>query len=446
MSDFREQLRQSRVLVVDDEVFNVELLVAILDEAGYTNVRSTTDPRQVTALHQECDFHLILLDLRMPFLDGFQVMEQLAKVTDDDYLPVLVISSLSDTETRLRALEAGAKDFVTKPFNQAEVLNRIRNMLEVRLLFDERRRRANLLEAEVNERTRELHEEIVERRNAQKELANANDRLTEALNERTDTLTQEIVERKATEKSLLLALQHAEEASRAKTEFLGNMSHELRTPLTIINASSEILNAEMFGPLGSPSYVDYAKNIHEAGEHLLQLINDLLDISQIETGRLDLGEDEVDAESTIAFCCNLIEGRAREAGLRLEVEAPGNLARFRGDDLRIRQVVLNLLSNAIKFTPKGGTITLKGTMDDEGHVVFAVADTGIGIARENQKPVLETFAQVENAYSRHHQGSGIGLPLSKRLVELHGGTMELESELGVGTTVTVRFPRERVVS
>ena len=260
---------------------------------------------------------------------------------------------------------------------------------------------------------------------------------------RTHCILTDITERRRFEKDLFEAKEQAEFANRSKTEFLANMSHELRTPLTIINGASEILSTEMFGPIDNPSYLDYAKNIRDAGEHLLRLINDILNISQIEMGRFELDEDHMELNAIIASCHNLFESRAQEAGLSLTKEVKEKLPALRGDELRIKQVVLNLLSNAVKFTPDGGTVTLRTETGDDGRVMFSVSDTGIGIAAKDISSALDTFGQVEQGYSRNYQGAGIGLPLSKKLIELHGGTLMLESELGIGTTVTVRFPPER---
>ena len=445
MSGIGEQLKHARILVVDDDSSLVELLVLTLEEAGYTNVRSTTDPRRVKALHQEHDFHLILLDVNMPHLDGFQVMEQLAEVAGDDYLPVLMLTALLDTETRLRALDEGAKDFVTKPFNHVEVLNRIGNMLEVRLLYDERRLRADTLETEVRERTRELRGEVSERKRAEEKLEEARDSLTETLFERTEALSQEIEERKNSEKVLLLALQQAETSSYAKTRFLANMSHELRTPLNSVIGFSHMLESEAFGSLGSEKNKEYVSNIKDSGSHLLRLIANILDISRIEAGGKELADQRVDLGETIAASVTMMKAQAAGAGITLSMELPDGGSRLRGDPTALKQVLLNLLSNAVKFTPAGGRVLVQVAVDNDGETVVTVADTGVGIAAENIPKVVEPFAQVGDIMTRKHEGVGLGLALAKSLTELHGGTLGIDSEVGSGTTITVRFPPERTL-
>ena len=248
---------------------------------------------------------------------------------------------------------------------------------------------------------------------------------------------------KQAENELRSATETAEFANRAKTEFLANMSHELRTPLNTISGGSQILAAEMFGPIDIPKYREYARDISDASEHLVGLINDLLDISRIETGQFELKEENLDVAGMVSSCHTLIKGSSDKAGLELRLEIENDLPPLRGDELRIKQVLLNLLSNAVKFTPRGGTVTLKATTGGEGHLVLAVADTGIGIASEDIGPAMNTLGKTGDPFTRDVQGAGLGLPLSKRLVELHGGTMELASEPGVGTTATVRFPEER---
>ena len=244
---------------------------------------------------------------------------------------------------------------------------------------------------------------------------------------------------------LSAALDQADDASRAKSEFLTSMSHELRTPLNAIIGFSEILSTEALGPIGSDRYRDYASDIHESGHHLLALINDVLDLAKIESGQDELHEENIDIPQVTRSIIRLIGQRAEKSGVNLKLELSDPLPGLRGDERRLKQILVNLLSNAVKFTEAGGTVTLKIWCREDSGLVFQVIDTGIGIAREDIPKVLSQFGQIESSVSRRHVGTGLGLPLAKSLVELHGGSLDLQSEVGVGTTVTVRFPAERTV-
>ena len=234
----------------------------------------------------------------------------------------------------------------------------------------------------------------------------------------------------------------AEVANRSKSEFLANMSHELRTPLNAILGFSESMASAVFGPL-SERYRAYAGDIHGAGSHLLEILNEILDLSKIEAGRLDLLDERIAIQELFDGCRRILIDRVAAAGLTLEF-APTEL-RLRGDELRIKQVLLNLISNAIKFTPAGGRITMAATLTSRGEVRIIVKDTGIGIAAADIPRALEPFGQVTSVQRRDHQGTGLGLPLARRLVELHGGRLLLDSALNEGTTVTLTFPPSRTV-
>ncbi len=230
----------------------------------------------------------------------------------------------------------------------------------------------------------------------------------------------------------------AESANRSKSEFLANMSHELRTPLNAIIGFSEMMETGMFGPLGSPKYTEYAHDIRSSGQHLLELINDILDMSKIEAGRMTLEKQPTDLGTVIEESLRLVSGRAEIASVKI-VNEVGALPSVDADKRAIKQVLLNLLSNAIKFTPAGGTITMRGGADGR-FVSLAVEDTGIGIPAHALPKIGRPFEQVESQHSKKHKGTGLGLALSRSLVELHGGSLTIASTEGVGTRVTFTLP------
>ena len=281
---------------------------------------------------------------------------------------------------------------------------------------------------------------------AEAEARRLNETLEERVTQRTAKLRQEVVWRVRAEEELRAAKEEAELANRAKSEFLANMSHELRTPLNAVIGFSEMIRGEMFGAIGNAKYVEYATDIADSGKHLLDLITDILDLSKIEAGKLELCEDEVDVARVIDACLTLVKERAGSGGLTLKCEIPPELPALRADERKLKQILLNLLSNAVKFTPEGGTVTLAVAVESSDAIVIQVIDTGIGIAPEDIATVMSPFGQVDSALSREFDGTGLGLPLTKALVELHGATFELESEVGVGTTATVRFPLGRLDS
>jgi signal transduction histidine kinase len=243
--------------------------------------------------------------------------------------------------------------------------------------------------------------------------------------------------------SLRDAKQRAEAANRAKSEFLANMSHELRTPLNAILGFSDIIRQRLFGDDAVERYANYAGDIHGAGSHLLGIINDILDLSKIEAGRVVLDERDCALDSIVEDARTLVGDRWR--GIDFRIELPRPPLRLRLDDRKFAQVLVNLLSNAFKFTPQGGHVTLGAQLQSDGSAAITVKDTGIGIAEEDIETVLSPFGQVESAFSRRHHGTGLGLPLAKSLIELHGGTLRLESTEGTGTTVTILLPAARVL-
>jgi signal transduction histidine kinase len=247
----------------------------------------------------------------------------------------------------------------------------------------------------------------------------------------------------ATTAELTTALEAADAGDRAKSQFLATMSHELRTPLNAIIGFAEFLGTDLCGSL-TPKQRGYVGDIHHAGRHLLDLVNDVLDLSRIDARQLVLDEEVVDVEETIAGALAMVSLRAAEVGIALRSTVAPGLPPVRADARRLRQILLNLLSNAVKFTPKDGAITLSAERRG-GDLAIVVADTGIGMAPEHIGIALARFGQVDNRLARRYEGTGLGLPLVKRLVELHGGKLTIDSALGSGTTVTALLPAERVL-
>jgi PAS domain S-box-containing protein len=247
------------------------------------------------------------------------------------------------------------------------------------------------------------------------------------------------------EEHLKVAKEMAESESRAKSDFLANMSHELRTPLNAIIGFAEIMQMELLGPVGNEQYLGYVRDIADSARHLLGLINDVLDVSKIEAGKADLIEQEVDLHRAVDSVARLMRERALRAQVELETDVPESLPPLLADDRKVKQILINLLSNAVKFTPAGGRVRVAARLDARGDLVVVVSDTGIGIAPDDIRRVMEPFGQAESDMHRRHDGTGLGLPLTRGLVELHGGAMTLDSAPGTGTTVTVRFPAARVI-
>jgi PAS domain S-box-containing protein len=258
-------------------------------------------------------------------------------------------------------------------------------------------------------------------------------------------VSEEITERKRIESDLLMAKEEAEYANKTKDRFLANMSHELRTPLNAIIGFAEMMHAEAFGPLGTDKYREYTDDILGSGRHILGMLTDVLDITKIESGSLELVEREFDVERTLVPCMRMSQKRADSASVSLSLEVLEHLPHLKADQQRIKQIVLNLLSNAIKFTPEGGRVVVRAETDDEGGIWIQVVDTGVGMAMVDIPKVLEPFEQIGDIITRSHEGSGLGLAIVRSLVDRHGGVLEINSEVGKGTTVTIRFPPERTI-
>jgi two-component system cell cycle sensor histidine kinase PleC len=257
-------------------------------------------------------------------------------------------------------------------------------------------------------------------------------------------ICQDVTEQRRMQAKLREARDAAQAADRAKSTFLACMSHELRTPLNAIIGFSDLLRTEIFGPLGSDQYLGYAADINQSGHHLLELVNDLLDMARVEAGMVDLQEETIDVAMLIHEAVNLARGSVPGTTHKFDVRLPEATPLLLADRRRMKQALINLIGNAVKFTPGGGRIRV-AVGGDEQHMSIAISDTGIGIPPEKICDLGQPFSQIESTASRRYQGSGMGLFITKALVERHGGDLEIESRLGEGTTVTISLPADRLM-
>jgi signal transduction histidine kinase len=387
------------LLFVDDDPILCEFAqVHLASEKGRVSVAADGEQALTHIREQGCD--LVLLDLEMPRLDGFGVLEALRADPATSRLPVIVITGREDVVAIDRAFAKGASSFIVKPINW--------RLLNYQIRFVNRAHRA---ERQLLDRVAEVE------------------------------LTQRELERTSSE--LIEASRGAEKASEAKSQFLAAISHELRTPLNAIIGFAEMLTAQALGPIGNERYCRYAQDIRDSGAHLLAMINDILELSRIDADQATLHEEEFDPADVIAEALRMVEPQAEAAGLSLSTVIAPNLPRLTADRRLVRQVLVNLLANAVRFTQAGGAVSVHG-FSRGAELCMEVHDTGIGIAAEDIPRALERFSQVDARLSRKYDGAGLGLSMAKQFMELHGGTLELESTPGAGTQVRIAFPPSRL--
>ena len=382
-AESRPQPAQTLLIVDDDPVIR-SLMRDTLEDEGFTVVEAENGVEASEYCAKNVPA-LLVVDAVMPVMDGFELCRELRRQTRTAQVPILMATGLDDPDSIARAYEVGATDFIGKPLNWLMLTQRIYYVLRAAAAFDELREN---------------------------------------------------------QARLIAAKEAAETANKAKSEFLANMSHELRTPLNAIIGFASIMEGAIRGPIGEP-YVNDAKIIADSGRHLLAIINDILDIAKAEAQTLDLLEDLVDIGETVRFSATIVSDMATGNDVTCSYKVDDGLPVFWGDAKKLRQVLINLVSNAIKFTPEGGSVTLTAQRTTDGGAAIHVADTGIGIAPENMAVALAPFGQVDGSLARKYDGVGLGLPLSKKLVEMHGGSLDIASVLGKGTTVTVRLPASR---
>jgi signal transduction histidine kinase len=372
-----------RILLIEDSLADARLTTELLREAG---AAGAFDIHHVACLETGLE-RLATEEFSVVLLDlslpDAHGMETIQRLRSrHPAVPVIVLSGLDDESAAVQALQEGAQDYLVKGQGDGHLMSRA---------------------------------------------------------------IRYAVERKRAEALLIEAKESAEGASRAKSEFLANMSHELRTPLNAIIGFSEILQMETLGPLGSPAYRGYVRDIHDSGVHLLAIINDILDLSKIEVGQLRLNEVSIEVGTVIETCTRIVRDRATTAGLALLTDIGNDLPLLHADERMTKQVLLNLLSNAIKFTPEGGRVCVTAATGAADDVFIRVEDSGIGMDAADVPRALQPFMQIDNSLQRKYSGTGLGLPLARSMMEQHGGSLEIRSAVGIGTTITVRFPPERSI-
>jgi signal transduction histidine kinase len=391
----------ARVLIADDDPLMLELGRRFLERAGYREIGTESDPRRVVAQCRSFRPDVVLLDLQMPGLDGFEVMAAIEAAELDPKPAIIIVTAEHDAAIRTEAYERGARDYVEKPFKPRELVARVGSAADaVRL--------TQRLEAAVAARTARLEAALGVLRQAEAELANQ------------------------------LARSQAE--SRLQSQLLAETVHELRTPLNAILGYAEVIAEQRLGPAGEPRYADYAAHVHQAGRHLLTLVDGLLDLARAQTGEERLELAHVDVRAVMTESAAMLRAQADAQGVMLDLRLDPALGALRTDGTKLRQIILNLGANAVKYTPRGGRVTIEARPDnDQGVVVLVVRDTGIGIAPAQLDLVLQPFGRTPEAKAIA-QGHGLGLPLTRRYVEMLGGTLDIASVPDKGTVVTVRLP------
>ena len=398
----KQIIQNSKILIVDDQEANVELLRQILQHHGFVCIHSLTDPRRVVPLFNEIDPDLVLLDLRMPHIDGLSLFKQLRDLIPEDALPPFLVltADLSD-RSKQAALALGAKDFLTKPFDRLEVVLRSYNLLETRFLHLELQRHNRTLEEKVRERTSALEA-------IQKELVRKN-------------------------QELLLALTKASEAADFKNRFLQNINHEIRTPINGILGMINVLS-DSEDNAGRRQDIEMLKS---SADWLVTLMNDILDISALEAGAMRSECRSFDLPLLLEEVSSVYRSRVETKGLKFVTTVSPNIPRFAGGDpVRLRQVLDQLLRNAVKFTESGQvSLSVECISETPDRLItkFVVQDTGIGITEEQRTRLFEIFVQGDGSSTRKYGGTGIGLALSKQLVGLLGGEIGVENRAAGGT-------------
>ncbi|CAK0746125.1 two-component system, cell cycle sensor histidine kinase PleC [Azospirillaceae bacterium] len=469
------------VLLVANNSGEAETIHSLLarPEYGAFEVTHVLTLHEVPSALERCRPDAVLVDMGLTGENDPTILTQLRRLVEDMAIPIVALTGRDNDLQSLRSRHPEAEDFLIKGLLDQGALPRvIHNVLERQTLMANLHRMilhnpdgivvvndtgyvlfanpaaARLFDRPVSDLLDEqfgfpvIGNETVEVDISGERIAEMRVVEINWLNQPAFlTSLRDITEHKRTERRLQDAKIEADHANRSKSEFLAYMSHELRTPLTSILGFSEMIQLEILGPLGVPEYREYADAVRTSGHHLLQIVNDILDLAAVEVGKLELHYEIVDLGRVVSSTVRLVDTLALAKNIRLVNAMPADLPYLTADSRRIQQILLNLLANAIKFTPTGGVVTIEGRNDDSagGALLLTVTDTGVGISAEDIAKLMEPFSRVGKPISRQQQGTGLGLHLSHNLAQLFGGSLLLESAPGKGTKVTLRFPPKLVV-
>jgi len=400
-------IERATILVVDDTPDNLSLMSSLLKDKYQVRIANGGE-RALNIAASDLPPDLILLDIMMPGMDGYEVCKRLKQDPRTSNIPVIFLTAKAEVMDEQMGLELGAADYITKPISPPIVMARVKNHLALKATADFLRDQNRFLELEVTKRTNEVM--------ASRELALRNQQL--------------------------------EEAGRMKSEFLANMSHELRTPLNAIIGFSELLGDGLLGDLSSQQK-EAVNDIFTSGSHLLSLINDILDLSKIEAGKMNLDLEAVELTTLIRASLQVVREHALKHRLQLIADIAPGLGTVRLDERKLKQILYNLLSNAVKFTPDGGEVRVVAQRVEhqplpdgpfEDFLELVVSDSGIGISAADQARLFQPFTQIDSTLARRYEGTGLGLAMVKRLAELHGGSVTLESTPNEGSAFRVWLP------
>jgi signal transduction histidine kinase len=451
------------ILIAEDSPTQAAKLKLLLEAKGYRARIAGNGRLALDAIRQHRP-QLVLSDILMPELDGYGLCREIKSQPELRDLPVILVTSLIDPEDIVRGLECGADNFIRKPYNDEYLLARIEQVLMNRRLRDGQQDGDGIAvyfngaHHHINAERRQILDLLIstyEQAVLVNEQLQARERQVNELNVR---LAHHAAQLEATNREIAHQNLQLEQASRLKSEFLANMSHELRTPLNAVIGFSEALKSGLLGPLAAPQ-VDAIGDVYESGKHLLSLINDILDLSKVEAGKMELELEPTDVQRLMQSTANVFREKASSAQvqLRLQMEAVGWAM---VDQRKMRQIIYNLVSNAIKFTPAKGSVVLRmclmaasqipldkvvgGELGAAASVpqflTIRVSDTGIGINETDRSRLFQPFVQLDSGLARKYEGTGLGLALVKQMVDLHGGVVTLSSEPGQGSEFTVWLP------